>query len=101
MAEHKSRFFGPGLQAAAIALLVGATRLHECCEARDLEAISCELIVTCNSTVYPDLSPEESRCIRALSCTEVREASICERLAARENGDPSDDADGGLGEVCP
>lgn len=51
-----------------------AAHLSSCCNAA--VDLSCNFTDACSST-YPDLSPSESRCIRDLSCSEIRARGLC------------------------
>lgn len=69
--------------------------LEECCDGFDASKIACDYIEGCDESTYPSIAPYESECIRALSCSEVRDAKICDRVLARAT-----DANA-QGEVCP
>lgn len=58
--------------------------LRECCSRGELEGVECEYHEGCDSATYPSLSPHESRCLRELSCSEIRRADVCGQLEARE-----------------
>jgi hypothetical protein len=52
-----------------------AAHLSACCNAAlDL---SCTFVDDSCDSIYPDLSPSESRCIRDLSCSEIRARGLC------------------------
>lgn len=77
--------------------------LNDCCESFDPTAIRCWYHDGgCQGEdTLPSLSPEESECIRARSCAELREAQVCERVLERnqnldEAGNPTS-----FDPVCP
>jgi hypothetical protein len=65
-------------------------RLADCCPAFSAQAVSCVYVEGCGEVV-PDLGVGESKCIRSLSCGEIRERGLCEY----------DGPDGGVTPVCP
>jgi hypothetical protein len=58
--------------------------LKDCCEGFDEKTIRCVYDPGCDVATYPTLSPSESECIRAKSCSEIREQGICKRVRDRE-----------------
>lgn len=57
-------------------------RLQECCTSDDLAAVNCTYEAGCES-ITPNITVSESRCLRELSCKQVHQAEICERIATR------------------
>jgi hypothetical protein len=70
--------------------------LIDCCPSSDFRWVSCEFVQGCSESTPPDLSPDESQCLRRLSCAEVRERGVCERVASRPTSVNEDEP-----EVCP
>lgn len=70
--------------------------LRDCCAQSDLSQLSCEYREGCDSATYPDLDPGESRCLRDLSCAQIRANDVCARLVER-----STSANTNFAEVCP
>jgi hypothetical protein len=67
--------------------------LLDCCDRSQLQ-FDCEYVQGCEYTTYPDLTPEESRCVRKLSCTQIRAADLCTKISNRnENLN--------MGGICP
>jgi hypothetical protein len=65
-----------------------AAYLNDCCAGFDAKAqLRCEFIEGegCGESTYPDLSVEQSECIRAMSCAEVRERGLCEVRGAYDS----------------
>jgi hypothetical protein len=58
--------------------------LLECCTRSQLQLVECEYHEGCGSETFPSLTPYESRCLRELSCAEIRSADVCAQLEARE-----------------
>ena len=58
--------------------------LLDCCSRSQLPLVDCEYHEGCGSPTYPSLTPYESRCLRDLSCAEIRSADVCTELEARE-----------------
>jgi hypothetical protein len=71
--------------------------LEECCDNLDATSISCEYAEGCETNTYPTLKPDESECVRAKSCSEIRSQGICERVLERQT---ADEATAGSVEVC-
>lgn len=66
--------------------------LADCCPGFDLEAVSCTYQDSCDP-VLPDLSVEESRCIRSLSCAQIRERGLCEFRGKDAGADAASDTE--------
>ena len=71
-------------------------KLTQCCSDADFRQVSCDYVDACHSTTETDLSPDESRCIRELSCSEIVERGVCGAVIERAST-PQIEA----GSVCP
>jgi hypothetical protein len=70
--------------------------LRDCCADVDLSALSCDYWEGCSNSTYPDLSPDESRCLRDLSCDRIRVRDVCARIVERSRGESPDTT-----RICP
>lgn len=81
-----------------------AATLEDCCEDLAVTALSCSRETGCAGETLrsPVLAISESECIEQLSCNEIAKASICERVAVRQQKIVDDDpAPFENGPVCP
>lgn len=79
--------FGCGVEVAGdFECEEAVARLKECCPELNPRAVDCTGGV-CNLT---DLNLDESTCIQALSCTEIRELDLCTRVPAIQSTSGSD-----------
>jgi hypothetical protein len=79
-----------------------AAHLEACCLAPTLDSSDCVHSSGCD-TSYPLLSIRESQCLQDLSCEEITERNLCERIAALDPivVDRDGGADAEPEEVCP
>ena len=59
-----------------------AARLAKCCSPEVIDALNCRYSAGCG-VVEPDLSVNESRCLRKLSCAQINADNICGRILSR------------------
>jgi hypothetical protein len=58
--------------------------LLECCERTELANVDCLYHEGCDFAEYPDITPAEGRCLRKLSCSQIRAANVCAQLSERK-----------------
>jgi hypothetical protein len=58
--------------------------LLECCQRSELAGVDCEYHEGCDFSEYPDITPAEGRCLRKLSCSQLRAADVCAKLVDRK-----------------
>lgn len=82
-------------------------RLTQCCDLAVVDGY-CTYVAPvsqgCSETpaVYPALTPDESRCIRAMSCAAMQSSGVCARAAAvQASTDCSEDGCSSRSPVCP
>jgi hypothetical protein len=68
--------------------------MDSCCPNFNQQAVNCHFASGCGSTTYPSIDSNESVCLLAKSCEELRANGYCERV---ENAVPRTDRTEGNG----
>lgn len=70
----------PGIREDELACEEAFARLKQCCPGLRVVGLDCEYIPGCSQSSYPEISVDQSACIRDLTCEEVTAAAICEQV---------------------
>ena len=89
---------GTGFREDEVVCEEAVAHIADCCPDFDPQAgpegarVSCEYDESACDARLPDLSADESACIRELSCAELKERGICEYRARPVDSDPDTEA---------
>jgi hypothetical protein len=87
---------GDALQQDELDCEEAVSHLEGCCRGFNSSGLRCVDKQGCDSSEYPDISEQQSACIRAESCQELVATGVCERA---QNALPG--SGGRSSQVCP
>jgi hypothetical protein len=87
---------GDALQQDELDCEEAVSRLEGCCPGFNTVGLRCIDQQSCDTSEYPDISEQQSACIRAESCQELVATGVCERA---QNALPG--SGGNSTRVCP